>query len=420
MRGDTFSGGTHFANRKNGRKATQLAAAMVLSAGLAACASDEPELATLPAPQAAPTSTSNTANAGAPRVVTTVRSPNAGPSAMQPTSTRAPMPSRPTAQAPISTMTPAGSLPNFAYSQSTVAPRVQEIRAEYDALERGVASRAQVLDNARATTRAEAAKYHGTFAAIEARLQLGTTPGNPILVRQWNEAQGALSAYARQLQTLNTLSTSVAADSANTFYLKNKIAATLNLVGALDEDHRQLYLMNDGLDRLALKVEKLLAEITDEQARETNYVANQQANLTTLSLAIKNGELYGASLANRAYATQQVVGTGPRGQLPAVSPSAKPLIVIRFDREDPNYEQALYTALSAALQRRPDAHFDLVAVSPIVGGAAQSELVKTESRRHASQVLRSVTDMGLPPSRMRISSATSNKANESQVHIYVR
>ena len=104
----------------------------------------------------------------------------------------------------------------------------------------------------------------------------------------------------------------------------------------------------------------------------------------------------------------------------ALSPQAKPLIVIRFNRENPNYEQALYTALSAALQRRPDAHFDLVAVSPLVGGAAQAELVKTESRRHASQVLRSVTDMGLPPSRMRISSATSDKAKESQVHIYVR
>ena len=31
-----------------------------------------------------------------------------------------------------------------------------------------------------------------TIAAIEARLQVGTTPGNPILVQQWNEAQSEL------------------------------------------------------------------------------------------------------------------------------------------------------------------------------------------------------------------------------------
>ncbi|MGB0922083.1 MAG: hypothetical protein ACPG06_00225 [Alphaproteobacteria bacterium] len=410
MRGYTHIKGTHFADRRGGRKTAQLTLALALGLGLAACASNEPEMATLPAPQAKPL-----AAKGAPRVVTTVKSPNA-----QGAPTMAARPAGRTAQMPMVTMVPGAGLPEFIYSQSTVAPRVKEIRGEYDALVAGIGSRAQVLENVRGITRAEASKYHGTFAAIEARLQLGTTPGNPILVRQWNEAQGALSNYARQLMTLNTLSTSVAADSANAFYLKNKINATLNLVGALDEDHRQLHLMNDALDRVSLKVEKLLAEVTDEQARETNYIANQQANLTTLSLAIKNGELYGASLANRAYATSNVAGTGPRGEMPVSDPAAKPLIVIRFDRPDPDYEQALYTALAAALQRRPDAHFDLVAVSPSSVAGAQGELVKSESRRHASGVLRSVTDMGLPPNRLRISSASSARANESQVHIYVR
>lgn len=388
------------------KAASRVAAIGIVGLGLAACASDEPEFQPLPAPQAAP------ASSGQPRVAAKVVSPNAGQQTARPSGV--------TSAPPTMALTPGGQLPGFVYTNSTVAPRVKEIRGEYDALVAAIAGHAQQLENVRMQTSAAARQYHGTYAAIEARLQLGTTPGNPILVRQWNEAQAALTSYAQGLGVLNGLSTAVAGDNASTYYLKNKIAATLNLVGALDEDHRQLYLMDDALDRVTLKLEKLLAEVTDEQARETNYVANQQANLTTLSLAIKNGELYGSSLANRAYSTTNVPGTSPSGQFPAADPNAKPLIVIRFNEDNPDYQQALYTALAAALQRRPDAHFDLVAVSPVMNAPAQNELVKTETRRHASSVLRAVTDMGLPPSRVRISSASSQKAAESQVHIYVR
>ena len=36
-------------------------------------------------------------------------------------------------------------------------------------------------------------RYHGAIAAINARLQVGTTPGNPNLVSQWNVAQAELA-----------------------------------------------------------------------------------------------------------------------------------------------------------------------------------------------------------------------------------
>ena len=44
----------------------------------------------------------------------------------------------------------------------------------------------------------------------------------------------------------------------------------------------------------------------------------------------------------------------------------RPLVVIRFDRANVPYEQALYTAVSRALERRPQALFDLVAVAHAV------------------------------------------------------
>ena len=52
------------------------------------------------------------------------------------------------------------------------------------------------LQAIRVTTAQNAAAYYGTVAAVQARLQVGTTPGNPILQQQWAQAQA-------QLDTLN-------------------------------------------------------------------------------------------------------------------------------------------------------------------------------------------------------------------------
>jgi hypothetical protein len=98
----------------------------------------------------------------------------------------------------------------------------------------------------------------------------------------------------------------------------------------------------------------------------------------------------------------------------------RPLVLIRFDRPNVNYEQALFAAVSAALDRRPDASFDLVAVTPSTGSQAQLSLAREESRRDAERVLRSLTSMGLSPNRVALSQMTSPAAQTNEVHLYVR
>ena len=51
---------------------------------------------------------------------------------------------------------------------------------------------------------------------------------------------------------------------------------------------------------------------------------------------------------------------------------------------------------------------------------AHAGLKSVASKRHADQVMRSMTNMGLPSSRVSMSSATSDTAESSEVHIYVR
>ena len=144
--------------------------------------------------------------------------------------------------------------------------------------------------------------------------------------------------------------------------------------------------------------------------------------MTALSVAIKNGELYGTSLANRAFSPISALSNGAPASTGSQVASAdrRPLVVIRFDRARPDYEQALYTAVSRALERLPTAAFDLVAVAPSRGSAADLALNSNNSRRNAETVMRSLTDMGLPPDRVRMSATTNAQVQTNEVHIFVR
>jgi hypothetical protein len=258
-------------------------------------------------------------------------------------------------------------------------------------------------------------------AAINSRLQVGTTPGNPVLTSQWNAAQTQLDAISRDIALLNSLANRVASDSATTSYLLETTRATYGLSGAVDEDHSQLAILEDEVNRTVVLVDRLLNELAEDINRQSGYVGRERKNLTTLSVAVKNGELMGASLANRAFGVApSSARSRPGGSAAVTSGGRRPLVVIRFDRPNVEYEQALYTAVSRALERRPQAGFDLVAVAPGQGSAAQVARGANAARRSAENVLRSLTSMGLPASRVSLSAGTSGQAQTAEVHIYVR
>jgi hypothetical protein len=95
-------------------------------------------------------------------------------------------------------------------------------------------------------------------------------------------------------------------------------------------------------------------------------------------------------------------------------------MVIRFDRPNVTYEQALYTAVSQALERRPSATFDVVAVAPAGGNAGQVALSTSASKRNAENVVRSLTNMGLPADRISLSATSNASTQANEVQVYVR
>ncbi len=95
-------------------------------------------------------------------------------------------------------------------------------------------------------------------------------------------------------------------------------------------------------------------------------------------------------------------------------------MVIRFDRANVDYQQTLYSALNQALAARPNADFQVVGVAPSRGNAASVQIAQTDARRHAQEVMRSMTEMGVPASRMAVASATDPGAAGAEVRVFAR
>ena len=240
-------------------------------------------------------------------------------------------------------------------------------------------------------------------------------------MNQWNVAQASLAQVENDIAQMNTLANGVASTSTLSAFLLETTRAAYGLSGAIDEDHRQLSILEDEVNRTVVLIDRLLNELSEDISRQSNYLSSERTNLTTLALAIKNGEILGSSLGNRAFSSAApAASSGFASSPPASAGTRRPLVVIRFDRNNVQYEQPLYNAVSSALQRRPNAMFDLVAVAPNHGNAARVALSASSSKKNAETVLRSLSDMGLPLDRVRLSALTSNTAATNEVHLYVR
>ena len=299
-----------------------------------------------------------------------------------------------------------------------VGQKAIELRNELRNLQASVSKNNNKLQAVRDKTIQDSQRYHGAISAINARLQVGTTPGNPVLVGQFNQALADLKNVGDDISAMNRLTTNVTADSTLAAYLAENTRAAFRITGAIDADHEQLSILEDEVNRTVVLIDRLLKEVTEDIQRQTNYVSTERSNLNTLSAAVKSGELMGSSLTNRALAA--ATSDIPYRQAePRSLAGRRPLVVIRFDRKSVAFEQALYNAVSRTLERRPNTSFELVAVAPASGGAARVALNSNKARRNAEKVMRSLQRMGLPPQRIAVSAQTSKSAQSNEVHLYL-
>jgi hypothetical protein len=315
-----------------------------------------------------------------------------------------------------------------------VGQKARQLRGELDQFRSKLRVSQQELSEARLSAATNSTTYFNTIAAINSRLQIGTTPGNPDLVAQWSRAQSMLDHMNSDVARLNTIANEVAADSSFGNYVLNEVRSAYTLQGGTEADRDQLHQIENQTLASQTACDQLLNSLSQEITRQSAYVTSERNNLVTLALAIQNGQLYGPSLANRSFATTPTPSvanstalrqtarprTAARGRAAARTAEEKPLVVIRFDQPDVAYEQPLYTAVSRALERKPSASFTVMAVAPNAGTPAQVALNTNASRQNAENVLRALTNMGLPADRVTLSATMSPDVQANEVRVFVR
>jgi len=314
---------------------------------------------------------------------------------------------------------------------TSVGVKVSSLRGDLTQLQNTLSQQNQQMLAIRNQTVQDSQRFHGTVAAMQARLQIGTTPGNPVLVKQWNDAQGELDRINEDVLNMNRLTGEVASTSSLAGYLLQSVRAARTLSGAVDEDHRQLRVLEDETAATTVLIERLLTELSADSQRQQQYLNNEHSDLNTLAVAVKNGQLYGSSLSGSRFGTSLMAPNSYPMLQPTSAPVAaplaaqptsfgqaangpeRPLVVIRFDRPNVNYEDALYTAVKGAMDRRPNAVFEVVATN-------SNSMGESQSLRNAQSVARSLTQLGLPNERIRMSQSSAATASNGEVQVFAR
>ncbi len=292
-----------------------------------------------------------------------------------------------------------------------MARDLSKLQANLNTIEEETAKTSNIAENS-------SNDYHSLVGIITAHLQRGTTSGNPVLVGQWNMAQAKLEQVAEVGTAMVKLSNDATNKAAFGQYLLNAVQATYGLSGAVDSDHVQLQKLEDNTHQTLVRIDRIMTDLSHDMNRQNVYINNERQNMTILSLAIKNGELYGSSLATRAFTqTENIARAESISNLPKAG--EKPLVIIRFDRANVEYQQILYNAVSQALSRKSSATFNLVAVNPQQGTAAQMALNGAAARRNAQDVLRTMTDMGVSSSRIQMLTANDPAIKVNEVRLFV-
>lgn len=292
-----------------------------------------------------------------------------------------------------------------------VGQKVVTFRTELSQLQNAIRKHNEDLQKVRGSVINNALQYHKLIGTIEAKLQVGTTPGNPQMFNMLQAAQNNIQVMNANTIALNQLSTRVTSDSAMTNYLLDSIRAAYSVSGAVDEDHKQLRILENETNQTSILIASLLNEINSDASRQQQYIETARNYIVDLSGAIKAGS-YGVNnvpLATGSYKTMSNNGN-------VSSTSGSPLFVAKFNKTNVKYHDGLKQAVSRAIEKKPGVMFEVVAVTPASGNA----LSQNAAKNNASQIFQDMIDMGVGAERISLSSKTSGATNSAEVQIFVK
>lgn len=312
-----------------------------------------------------------------------------------------------------------------------VGQKVIAFRNELTELQESIKQNNAKLQNVRASVISNAIEYHNTTAAMEAKLQVGTTPGNPIMYNMLQKTQGNVVVMDENANTLNNIYNQAVSDISVVNNLLDAVRATYSVSGAIDEDHAQLRTIENETSQTAILLNSLISEVGSDYSRQLEYTNTARQYLASLDRAIKVGS-YGVSNAplpqtdNRVYMSERhnnIVPHSPRQirERPQFNASrdgisGKPLFAAKFNRGNINYKNSLKNAVRAAKSKNTDFHYEVVAVTPATAAAS----VKNSAQSHASDIFQQLVELGVTPDKIDILSKSSDRADGAEVQIFVK
>ena len=317
---------------------------------------------------------------------------------------------------------PPVSQPEVAYDTGPtgtfVGGKINQFRGDLSSIQNAISSHNNDFLRFKDLVDEQTSVYQGLSSAIRSRLQIGTTPGNPILVGQWNDAQRALEDIQNNVNNLQIVNNRVTADAALITHLKNAIDSSFFISGAIDEDHNQLKVLNDDVQRTSVLYARLMDELDQKISREIMILNDEREYMKKLAEDVEVGK-FGGRVSSPPTTSSNIQEQAKPKSIDTVNIAPlnydNAILVIKFDDTNFDYSTALFESISNALEQMPSANFEVVAVSP-TGGASFSD----KARQRASEVFGKIVEMGVPSERMSLTSSNSTTAQAEEVHIYLK
>lgn len=299
---------------------------------------------------------------------------------------------------------------------SEVSKKVAAIETKLQQIQENIRKNTEVFRELKNKNAEESRQYYEYVARIHARLQIGTTPGNPELTEMWKQASALLTGSDKNMSETAKLSSEIIRTKNELNSLLDTIGETFLIPGAMEIDHENLKALEDQANQTVVSLNRLSSDVSAQIARQQQYFSTESQNINMLGTDIQNGSTMNA----RPQAAVSVPAAPALLSAAAYLPDAdlagrRPLMVIRFNKKNVAYEQSLYKAVKAALDKRPNTNFEIVAVSP-----ANAKSGETEAAKNADAVRNSLISMGLPENRIYSSKIKSASIQTTEVHLYLK
>ena len=297
---------------------------------------------------------------------------------------------------------------------TVVGDRVISYKNELNAIRSDMNKLTSEFSKLKESSQKSAQKYHEIVAEMETKLSLGTTPSNPQMVALYNNAQNALQDADVNTQNLNNVVAEVSALGASSAVLAQNIKSTYAVPGALDEDHANLRILENGTEQTAVALKNLLSEVNKDVLSQKTSTDNARAQLLRLNDAVARGNF---NFAGPSVVPASSAVSAPLSQRTFSEPKPvnSELIDIDFSNENVDYLSNLESAIHNALSFNPNAKFLVKGVNP-----KGKKLSSDDAKKYAADVFADMISLGVSPEKINLSASQDNLLTTPHVLVYIK